>query len=142
MWTRVERCTSTTSGGSLQVRSTWDAHKMGTFLSPTNTHTHTLCRYLTSRCWLCCRCGLQCEATPASWTSLGRPVAALISACSETVTRHGPAAAGPGSAWAAMASPAKVSPAGEEIDLFIFFKGKLLILFTSFALLCSLSLLF
>lgn len=59
-----------------------------------------------------------------SWTSLERLVAALISACSETVTRHGPAAAALGSAWAAMASPAKVSPAGEEIDLVsCFLKG-------------------
>lgn len=43
------------------------------------------------------------------WTSLGRLEAALTSVCWETATRPEPAAVALGSAWAAMASPAKVS---------------------------------
>lgn len=43
------------------------------------------------------------------WTSLGRQEAALTSVCWETATKPEPAAVALGSAWAAMASPAKVS---------------------------------
>lgn len=54
---------------------------------------------------------LQCGAMPASPTSLASPAAARISASSGTATRPEPAGAARGSAWAAMGSPAKVSPA-------------------------------
>lgn len=51
----------------------------------------------------------QCVAMHVRWTSLGRLEAALTSVCWEMATRPELAAVAPGSAWAATASPAKVS---------------------------------
>lgn len=59
--------------------------------------------------------GFQYEAMHVRWTSLGRLEAALISVCSETVTRREPAAVAPDSAWAAMANPAKVRRTMKEM---------------------------
>lgn len=53
--------------------------------------------------------GVQCAVTRVRWTSLERPAAAPTSASWETVTRPEPAAVALDSAWAATASPAKVS---------------------------------
>lgn len=51
----------------------------------------------------------QSAATHVRWTSSGSLEAARISVCWETDTKPGPAAVALDSAWAAMASPAKVS---------------------------------
>lgn len=51
----------------------------------------------------------QCGAMLVPWTSLGRLEAAQTSVCWGTATRPAPAAVAPGSAWVAMASPARVS---------------------------------
>lgn len=53
--------------------------------------------------------GVQYVAMHVRWTSLGRLEAARTSACWAMATRPGPAAVALDLAWAAMASPAKVS---------------------------------